>query len=106
MSDDREYQRWLKVFYDGSFLVPGWKSRKREVLSYVTENKAETEKLLDELGNIIGREWAKDNRVRKISTDDIVRWGEAMKRSNGSGDENVTAAILDIKREALRKLGG
>jgi hypothetical protein len=103
MSDDREYRKWLKTFYEGSFLVKGWTARKEELLASM-EEQDEAEKMLDELGKLIGGEWAKDNRVRKIDTDDVKRWGEQLQEAKGGTDKKIIAELKKIKKDVTKTL--
>ena len=103
MSDDREYRKWLKTFYEGSFLVKGWTARKKELLASM-EGQGEAEKILDELGKLIGDEWAKDNRTRKIDTDDVKRWGEQLQEAGGMPDKKIIAELKKIKKEVTKAL--
>ena len=103
MSDDREYRKWLKTFYEGSFLVKGWTARKKELLAPM-EGQGEAEKILDELGKLIGDEWAKDNRIRKIDTDAVKRWGEQLQEAKGEPDKKIIAELKKIKKEVTKTL--
>jgi hypothetical protein len=103
MSDDREYRKWMKTFYEGSFLVKGWTARKKELLASM-EGQGEAEIILDELGKLIGDEWAKDNRIRKIDTDDVKRWGEQLQEAKGEPDKKIIAELKKIKKEVTKTL--
>lgn len=103
MSDDREYRKWLKTFYDGSFLVKGWTARKEELLASM-EGQDEAEKILDDLGKLIGEEWAKDNRIRKIDTDDVKTWGEQLQAAKERPDKKIIAELKKIKKDVIKTL--
>lgn len=103
MNDDREYRKWLKTFYEGSFLVKGWTARKKELLASM-EGQGEAERILDELGKLIGEEWAKDNRTRKIDTDDVKKWGEQLQEAKGGPDKKIIAELKKIKKEVTKTL--
>ena len=103
MNDDREYRKWLKTFYEGSFLVKGWTARKKELLASM-KGQGEAEKILDELGKLIGEEWAKDNRIRKIDTDDVKKWGEQLQEAKGEPDKKIIAELKKIKKEVTKTL--
>ena len=62
-----EYLAWVDSFYAGSLFVPGWTRRQTEL---VTADSRET---LDELGRLLAAEWAKDNSLRKVDSDLLVR---------------------------------
>lgn len=101
---DQEYQKWLHTFYKGSFFVKGWDSIKHEIHSKVGHQQHEITQLLDELGDLIGREWAKDNHIRKIDTDDLKQWGDHLRQVGKHSVEDITSAIHTIKDEAYRRL--
>ncbi len=74
--DERE---WFKKFYEGTFLVKGWKIRMKEILQSVRpDGKGEIRSSLEILGEKIGREWAKENDVRRIGTPMLQKWGEQL----------------------------
>lgn len=103
MTDDREYRKWLKAFYEGGFLVKGWTARKKELLASM-EMPGEAEKVLDELGKLIGEEWAKDNHTRRIDTDDVKRWGERLNKAQRGPDRKILAELKKIRKEAVTAL--
>jgi hypothetical protein len=103
MSDDREFRKWLKTFYEGSFMVKGWTARKEELITSM-DRQGEAEKLLDELGKLIGEEWAKDNRIRKIDTDEVKRWGKQLQEVKGEPDEKIIAELKKIKKDVTKAL--
>jgi len=105
MQSEKEYQDWMKKFYTGNFLIKGWNGRKQEVLAAIKDRKEETGALLDELGEIIVKEWAKDNDIRRIGTDDLRRWGGEMTDAARRSADDVIKILQEIKEEALGKLG-
>lgn len=95
--NSKDEQEWLRKFYEGTFLVKGWKGRMKEILYDVSsEHKKETEKSLSNLGEKIGREWAKDNALRRIDSDMLQKWGEELRSVRKKGH-----AVLD---ETIRKI--
>jgi hypothetical protein len=96
----KEEQQWFRKFYEGTFLVKGWKSRMEEVLHAVPDSaKDSVGDLLSNLGEKIGREWARDNRVRRIDTAMIQQWGEDLRRSKEKGTDILTAEIRRLDAE-------
>lgn len=104
------YLDWVDSFYEGSFLFDGWTERTASLLKKVAggENKAALRKELNSLGKIIGGEWARDNSIRKIDTDDIKIWGKkliaARDVDNGDGSK-ILEMLSQIKLEIGVKLG-
>jgi hypothetical protein len=103
MSDDKEYRKWLKTFYEGNFMVKGWTATKEELIASM-DRQGEAEKLLDELGKLIGEEWAKNNRIRKIDTEDVKRWGKQLQEAKGESDERIIAELKKIKKDVAKAL--
>jgi hypothetical protein len=76
--EEENYQKFLK----GTFWIKGWNVRVKEILQAVPdEDKIEMKRLLFELGEKIGREWAKDSLIRKIDTDMLRTWGNELKKA-------------------------
>jgi len=77
-TEEENYQKFLT----GVFLIKGWNARAKEIVQAVSDkDKAEIKQLLAELGEKIGREWAKDKSVRKIDTDMLRKWGGKLKEA-------------------------
>lgn len=93
----KQEQEWLKKFYEGTFLVKGWKAQMRELLKDFQGD--EREALGERLGNLgekIGREWAKDNAVRRIDTAQLQQWGARLTSARRNGSDALTAEIRNI----------
>jgi len=75
-----EEQKWFVKFLQGTFFADGW----QEIANYVLvkmpyEERLEKQQKLNELGYKIGREWCKDNSVRRIDTGMLKKWGALLK---------------------------
>jgi len=93
----KDEQEWFRSFYEGTFLIKGWKSRTKELLQAVPDADSEgMSDLLANLGEKIGREWAKDNRVRRINTAMIRQWGQDLRIAKQKGP--------DVLGEEIRRL--
>jgi len=104
MQTEEEYQDWIRKFYEGNFLIKGWDGTQKELLDALPEHKRpEFETLLSELGELIGKEWARDNSVRKIDSSDLQRWGGRLKAVKND-DGRLLSEILAVKEEALERL--
>jgi hypothetical protein len=107
----REYWGWVQNFYKGNLLADGWTKYSETTLNVV---KAEADRRmiltkLNRLGKVIGQEWAKDGKVRRITTTDLRRWNdaivEARRRDDGTG-QGITKAIDTIREQAEKQLAG
>jgi hypothetical protein len=107
----REYWGWVQDFYRGNLLADGWTKYSQATLDVV---KAEARRRailtkINRLGKVISQEWAKDGKVRKITTTDLRRWndaiGEARRSDDGSG-QGITKTIDAIHKQAEKQLAG
>jgi hypothetical protein len=90
-------QEWYKKFFEGTFLVKGWNARVKEVLKVVPDtDKASLEASLARVGEKIGREWSKDNQVRRIDTAMLKQWGEALASAKRVGPDRLVQEIEKI----------
>ncbi len=85
---DREsYLGWVKTFYEGSPLSPGWLQLTEDLLFETPADKQqEYSELMAELGQRIGAEWAQNNRVRLIDTRCASIWRDALIEAVSIGD--------------------
>jgi len=102
---NKDQQEWYKKFYEGTFLVKGWKSRMNDVLKGLSpEDKGEMGGLLETLGKKIGMEWAKPNDVRKIDTAQLQQWGKDLQNASQKGSETLSSRIRQLNEEVDKKL--
>lgn len=91
-------EEWFRKFYEGTFLIKGWESRMKELLhSFSPAQREEMRGQLDKLGEKIGREWAKDNSVRRVDTPLLQKWGQGLRNAKREGP--------DVLAETIRNLG-
>jgi hypothetical protein len=94
--EEENYQKFLK----GSFWVKGWNDRTKDILQHVPEKeKVELKILLSELGEKIGREWAKNPLVRKIDTQMLKKWGGEIKKALNDGPSTLIKQIRTIEHQ-------
>jgi hypothetical protein len=102
---NKDQQEWYKKFYEGTFLVKGWKSRTNDVLKGLSpEDKGEMGEMLETLGKKIGMEWAKPNHVRKIDTAQLQQWGNDLQKAKERGAESLAGRIRQLNDEVNKKL--
>ena len=109
--DDAKHRLWYARFWTGkctglSFFScfsgePYWNETMRRLLAKAPAERrgALAARLLD-LGRKIGHEWAKENDIRRISTDHIRAWHARLEKSDSD------AALAAIEAEAARLLAG
>ena len=105
MSSKQE-QAWLKKFYEGTFLVKGWNSQMKALLKdFDGDEKEALNDSLSRLGERIGREWAKDNTVRRIDTANLQQWGKSLADAREKGPDFLTEEIRIIADTVDEMLG-
>jgi hypothetical protein len=93
----KQERDWLKKFYEGTFLVKGWNAQMRDLLQdFQGQEKDAANDLLSDLGEKIGREWSKDNAVRRIDTAKLQHWGASLTSARKKGPEALIAEIRAI----------
>lgn len=93
-------QKWYKTFQEGNILVDGWVIVSQDILAKLpAAQQPEQQANLERLGDKIGREWAKDNEIRKIDTDMLKKWGKELKAASKKDSEALTLAINRISRQ-------
>lgn len=96
-TEEENYQKFLK----GVFWIKGWNTRKKEILQAVPyENRLEMKQFLDELGEKIGREWAKESRTRKINSKMLKKWGSELQEAVALGPARLVEQLKTIECEA------
>lgn len=102
---NKDQQEWYKKFYEGTFLVKGWKSRINDVLKGLSpEEQGAMGEQLETLGKKIGMEWAKPNDVRKIDTAQLQQWGKDLQNARQKGSEALAGRIQQLNGEVDKKL--
>lgn len=110
--DDVQHRRWYARFWTGrctdlSLFVcfsgrPYWHETMRTLVeSAGPDGREALARRLFALGRRIGHEWARENDMRKISTEDIRRWYRELEKG---GD--IAATLARIEAEADRLLAG
>lgn len=99
-----DYLGWVRAFYEGKRFppVPGWAARERDLATRLRPDaRIAVLARAAETGRRIAAEWAKDNAVRRVSTDDLRSFGgaldQAAKADAGDG-ARILAALAAIER--------
>jgi hypothetical protein len=102
----QDEKKWLKKFYEGTFLVKGWNDRSKELVkNFEGSQRTEMSRLLEDLGGRIGGEWVKNNSIRRIDTDMLQHWGETLKTAKAYGPQALMDQIQAIDSEIDALLG-
>ena len=101
----KKEDEWYKKFMDGTFLVKGWKSREKELLEDFEGSKQDDmASLLNKLGKKVGREWAKNNQIRRIDTAMLRQWGNQLIKAKKQGPDMLEKEAKRIESEVGKTL--
>lgn len=93
-------RRWFIKFIEGTFFTDGWQEIASDILvSLPDEIRQEKKRKLLELGNKIGREWCKDNDIRRIDTGMLKKWGDMLKSASRDKPHHLLRMIEHINSE-------
>lgn len=96
----REERQWYATFQHGSLLFDGWQDICKSILAEISPQKEKhTAALLGSMGKRIGTEWAKNNAVRKIDTDQLRLWGDKLKKARNKGSDEIYETVEKIADE-------
>ncbi len=101
-----DHWSWVRAFYEGKRLppVPGWRDRERDALARVGPvDRDAVVRAFEETGRLIASEWAKDNAVRKVSTDDLRTWGREF--ADAKDAARLLAALAAVRAEVAKRTG-
>ena len=102
----KDEQEWFQEFYEGTFLIKGWKHRMQELLQAIPgEERKHVKDLLEGLGQKIGREWARENRLRRIDTSALQKWGEDLRSAKRKGASALIEKIRNLDEQVDRIIG-
>ncbi|MDH3329824.1 MAG: hypothetical protein OEM01_11365 [Desulfobulbaceae bacterium] len=88
-------RQWFVRFIEGTFFADGWQEIANDILIKLTDDERQQKQLkLNELGNKIGREWCKDNKIRKIDTAMLKKWGYMLKLT-AEDDPHLLVKVID-----------
>lgn len=94
----KEEENWFKKFQEGTLLAKGWKSRVKEIIKpFRSPERERLQQELEILGEQIGREWSKDNSIRKIDTKMLQNWGESLVAAKDRGADSLIDEIQEIR---------
>jgi hypothetical protein len=96
-----EYLGWVRNFYTGTLVYPtGWLDIQSQLLNGAKDDEqSELRDQLNELGAVIGAEWAKENELRLINNRMLAVWGSVLQLADleGKREESIDVIALDVE---------
>lgn len=95
---------WIKRFYKGSFIYSlGWNRMTEILLETIndTNQHADIQSRMYDLGLAICIEWAQDNSARKIDSKAIAVWGNALRTASELNQQTLFVSLVENDVAAL-----
>ena len=93
-------QKWFETFQKGTFYARGWRDITAELLAKApAETKDSLKKSLEELGKKIGREWSKNNNIRKIDNEMLQRWGGQLQEVAEQEPTRIVQVVASLNQK-------
>lgn len=91
---------WFLTFIRGNILAEGWGQITTDLLRQVAFAEREKQRLLlNQLGSKIGREWCRDNDVRRIDNSMLSDWGSQLRKAAKNEPQRLAEVIRNIDSE-------
>ncbi len=98
-------QAWFETFQKGTIYAKGWREITAELVAKApAEIKCDLRQRLDALGAKIGREWSKNNTIRKIDSSMLRQWGDMLEEAAEREPEKISQAVDNLDRKVLALL--
>ncbi len=95
-----EEKQWFEKFLAGTFYADGWQKISSDILVKISvEDREEKKFILNQLGYKIGREWCKDNDIRKVDTAMLKKWGRLLRTTAEEEPHLLVKVIKEIDAE-------
>lgn len=100
-----DYLVWVRRFYDGYSVAPGWRRSEVQLMKGLTEEQVRLlAPRLAYLGHIMSSEWAKHNEGRNIETNMLSLWGRVMLKAKK--DEQLDATLDRLTEDVIALIRG
>lgn len=96
---------WFETFQKGTLYARGWRDITTEVLAKApAEIKSDLERRMEALGTKIGREWSKNNDIRKINSEMLRQWGCLLEQTAEREPEKIPQVVENLNRKVVSLL--
>ncbi|CAK8713734.1 hypothetical protein GCAAIG_03070 [Candidatus Electronema halotolerans] len=98
-------REWFETFQKGTFYARGWKDITAELLAKApAAAKDDLRKRLEDLGFKIGREWSKNNDIRKIDNEMLKQWGSQLQQTADREPARIVQVVASLNRKVTTLL--
>ena len=103
LQTESNYLTWVRRFFYGTPLQPkGWLEMSQELEEHVGDDQTDyLRTLMHDLGVKIAKEWAQDNKVRKVDTKNMIVWGSVLREAIVADDVITIVESIDADVEQM-----
>jgi hypothetical protein len=96
---------WFETFQKGTIYARGWREITSELVAKAPmEIKCDLQKRLERLGTRIGREWSKNNQIRKIDNAMLRQWGDMLEQTAEQAPDKIPQVVENLNLKVLALL--
>lgn len=96
---------WFETFQRGTLYAKGWQDITAAILAKApAEIKNDLERNLNDLGAKIGREWSRNNEIRKIDNTMLRQWGDMLEQAAEREPERIPQVVAKLNQKVVALL--
>ncbi|WP_417909211.1 hypothetical protein [Candidatus Electronema sp. PJ] len=91
---------WFETFQKGTLYACGWQDITAKLLAKApVDIKCDLQKRLEALGAKIGREWSRNNDIRKIDNTMLRQWGKLLQQTAEQEPDKIPQAVEKLNQK-------
>jgi len=96
---------WFETFQRGTLYARGWQDITAAILAKApAEIKNDLERNLNCLGAKIGREWSRNNNIRRIDNAMLRQWGKMLEQAAEREPEHIPQVVARLNQKVVALL--
>lgn len=96
---------WFERFQRGTLYARGWQDITATILAKApAEIQSDLERNLNDLGAKIGREWSRNNEIRKIDNAMLRQWGRMLEQAAEREPERIPQVVDRLNQKVVALL--
>lgn len=96
---------WFETFQRGTLYARGWQDITATILARApAEIKCDLERNLHDLGIRIGREWSRNNEIRRIDNAMLRQWGSLLEQTAEREPERIPQVVATLNQKVVALL--
>jgi hypothetical protein len=96
---------WFDTFQRGTVYARGWQDITEAILAKAPAAiKSDLERNLNDLGARIGREWSRNNDIRRIDNAMLRQWGDMLEQAAEREPERIPQVVAKLNQKVVALL--